>query len=175
MNGKHFEAQLKNPKAWSPVRSVGSIVGTEVHPESDESVWQSERADSCIFGEDEELGWAEYEAPWAWVEGGACTVDPVQLPNWFADSLNSNQVEFEQPWRLKILEDLKNRLPKDAFNDYQIAVDTNSWIHSGEARVNLNGVAFVDCVLQLEWMHTTGTLTILNPDGVSNMVNVCLM
>lgn len=26
ITGKHFETVLKNPKAWSPVRSVGSVV-----------------------------------------------------------------------------------------------------------------------------------------------------
>lgn len=26
ITGKHFETTLKNPKAWSPVRSVGSVV-----------------------------------------------------------------------------------------------------------------------------------------------------
>lgn len=62
-----YEIQPKNPKAWSPVHSVGSIVGTEVHPETDESVWSESSRDSCIFAEDDEMGWAEYDAPWSWV------------------------------------------------------------------------------------------------------------
>lgn len=82
-----YETQPKNPKAWSPVRSVGSVVGTEVHPEADESIWSAEGSrESCIFAEDEELGWAESEAVWSWVEAGACTIDQGQLPNWFAES-----------------------------------------------------------------------------------------
>lgn len=56
-----LETQPKNPKAWSPVHSVGSVVGTEVHPEVDESVWSDGSRESCLFAEDEELGWAEYE------------------------------------------------------------------------------------------------------------------
>ncbi|XP_022901913.1 tectonin beta-propeller repeat-containing protein isoform X3 [Onthophagus taurus] len=165
-----FETQLKNPRAWSPVRSVGSIVGTEVHPESDESLF-SDKADSCIFAEDEELGWAEYEAPWSFVAAGACTLDLNQLPNWFAEQGNAQHAELEQPWRLKILEDLRLRLDPDdqRFNDYPLAVDTSSWVHTGEARVNLNGNTFVDCVVQLEWVHTSGTLTILNSDGATTM------
>lgn len=67
--GGKFEIQPKNVKAWSPVHSVGSVVGTEVHPEADESIWSDSSRESCIFAEDEELGWAEYEAPWSWVCG----------------------------------------------------------------------------------------------------------
>lgn len=165
--GKHYETQLKNPKAWSPVRSVGSVVGTEVF--SDETVYQSDRQDSCIFAEDEELGWAEYEAPWSWVEAGACTVDIIQLPNWFAESSSGQDAYLDQPWRLKILANLKARLMKEHYEHYHKAIDTTSWVHMSEARVNLNG-PYVDCILQLEWLHTTGSLTILNPDGATTMV-----
>ncbi|KAJ8966147.1 hypothetical protein NQ314_003710 [Rhamnusium bicolor] len=167
-----IEVQPKNPKAWSPVHSVGSIVGTEVHPETDESVWSESSRDSCIFAEDEELGWAEYEAPWSWVEAGACTVDPSQLPNWFAESgCGTANEELEQPWRIKILEELRSRLPaQEAYTNYEQAVDTTSWIHSGEARVCLGSTGYVDCILQLEWVQTAGALTILNPDGATTMV-----
>ncbi|XP_008194152.1 tectonin beta-propeller repeat-containing protein isoform X3 [Tribolium castaneum] len=165
-----FETQPKNPKAWSPVHSVGSIVGTEVHPEVDESVWSDGSRESCIFAEDEELGWAEYEAPWSWVEAGACTVDPTQLPNWFAETGGgASQTEIGEPWRLKILQELKLRLPTEKYKNWQLAVDTTSWVHSGEARVSWGSGQFVDCVLQLEWVQTTGTLTVLNPDGASTM------
>lgn len=74
-----------------------------------------------------------------------------------------------------ILEELKRRLPENEYNQYDLAIDTSSWTHSGEARVNLGGTAYVDCVLQLEWMHTSGTLTILNPDGATTMVNFTLL
>lgn len=40
--GRSYEIQLKNPRAWSPVRSVGSVVGTEAHPESDSTVFDAE-------------------------------------------------------------------------------------------------------------------------------------
>lgn len=43
-------------------------------------------------------------------------------------------------------------------------------MHKGEARVNLGGVSFLDCILQLEWIQTTGTVTILNSDGATTMV-----
>lgn len=166
-----YETQPKNPKAWSPVHSVGSVVGTEVHPEADESIWSADGSrESCIFAEDEELGWAECEAAWSWVEAGACTIDQNLLPNWFAENSTAMHGEMDQTWRLKILDELKARLPKqDAFKHYQIAVDTTSWVHTAEARVNL-GAAFVDCILQLEWVQNCGTLTILNQDGVTTMV-----
>lgn len=53
VTGKAYEAQLKNPRAWSPVRSVGSMVGTEAHPESDSAVFES---DSIHHGSDAFLG-----------------------------------------------------------------------------------------------------------------------
>ncbi|KAK9712924.1 Integral peroxisomal membrane peroxin [Popillia japonica] len=168
IGGKHFETPLKNPRAWSPVRSVGSIVGTEVHPESDESLW-SDRQDSCIFAEDEELGWGEYEAPWSWVAAGACTIELNQLPNWFVEQGTITQTELDQPWRLQILEELKSRLQSQSYKNIPLAVDTTSWVHVGEGRINLNGSVYVDCVLQLEWVHTNGTLTILNSDGATTM------
>lgn len=169
-----YETQPKNPKAWSPVHSVGSIVGTEVHPEVDESVWSESSRESCIFAEDEELGWAEYEAPWSWVEAGACTVDPNQLPNWFAEAGSAGlQSEFDEPWRVKILQQLQVRSTvSEKFKNWQLAVDTTSWIHSGEARVAWGSGPFVDCILQLEWVEITGSLTILNPDGASPMVRL---
>ncbi|KAJ8969305.1 hypothetical protein NQ317_016553 [Molorchus minor] len=63
------------------------------------------------------------------------------------------------------------RLPcQDAYTSYEQAIDTTSWIHTGEARVSAGSTVFVDCILQLEWVQTIGTLTILNPDGATNMV-----
>lgn len=108
------------------------------------------------------------------VEAGACTVDPNQLPNWFGETgCGTTNEELEQPWRIKILEELKARLPaQDAYTHYEQAVDTTSWVHTGEARVSLGSSAFVDCILQLEWVQTTGALTILNPDGATTMVSI---
>lgn len=60
---------------------------------------------------------------------------------------------------------------QDAYTHYEPAVDTTSWVHTGEARVSLESSGFVDCILQLEWVQSTGTLTILNPDGASTMVS----
>lgn len=42
ISGRSYETQLKNPRAWSPVRSVGSVVGMEAHPESDSTVFDAE-------------------------------------------------------------------------------------------------------------------------------------
>lgn len=53
VSGKAYETQLKNPRAWSPVHSVGSMVGTEAHPESDSAVFES---DSIHHGSDAFLG-----------------------------------------------------------------------------------------------------------------------
>ncbi|XP_044750245.1 tectonin beta-propeller repeat-containing protein [Coccinella septempunctata] len=168
-----FESQPKNPKAWSPVHSVGSVVGVEARADADESVWSSK--DSCIFADDEELGWAEYEAPWSWVEAGACTIENGQTPNWFTIGNGSSIEELDQPWRKQILDSLKERIPNaEKYDSYEMAVDTSSWVQTGEARVSMKKRPFLDCSLQLEWLQNNGTLTILNPDGASTMTSFSL-
>lgn len=157
---QYFEAPLKNPKAWSPVRSVGSVVGTEVH--SNESIERIEREgeEGCIFAEDEEMGWAEYESRWWWVEVGACTIDPNHLPLWLSDvgtlkselsTVSSGRQCIDAPWRQRILQDLRKRervitssrisdldSSSTALNikgiEYELAVEGGTWTHSGEAR-----------------------------------------
>lgn len=74
---------------------------------------------------------------------------------------------------MQILQDLKARLLlQDVFVNYEQAVDTTSWIHTGQARISLGcSASYMDCTLQLEWMHSSGTLTIINPDGATTMVS----
>lgn len=107
------------------------------------------------------------------VESGACTIDLTQMPNWFGDSdLHQPNADFDQPWRIKILDDLKKRLPlKHTFSDFELAVNTTSWLHTAEARVHFNSSGYHECILQLEWIENNGTLTILNPDGATTMVS----
>lgn len=77
--------QQINPAAWSPVHSVGSMVGVEAHPETDGSVFDPDLTDSGVYGEDESAGiiyWTECEVLWHKVEAGACFVDPTNPPKW---------------------------------------------------------------------------------------------
>ncbi|KXJ78881.1 hypothetical protein RP20_CCG003236 [Aedes albopictus] len=182
--------QLKNSRAWSPVRSVGSVVGTEAHPESDSSVFEGESSrDSGVFGEYEDHGgsqnWADHEVQWVGCAAGAVSVDPNQLPNWFNDSCgNANQEELTQPWRIKILDDLKQRPPgplhESDFALYEKAIEMSSWVKSGEARVAKAGHAFEDCLIELEWVNNqgtgpdSGTLTVLNSDGITTKIQFSL-
>ncbi|XP_038118862.1 tectonin beta-propeller repeat-containing protein [Culex quinquefasciatus] len=182
--------QLKNARAWSPVRSVGSVVGTEAHPETDSSVFEGESSrDSGVFGEYEDHGgsqnWAECEVLWVGCAAGAVTVDPNQLPNWFNDSFaNANQEELTQPWRVRILDDLKLRPPgsmnTSEFATYEKAIEMSSWVKSGEARAAKAGHPFEDCLIELEWVNNqgtgpdSGTLTVLNPDGITTKMQFSL-
>lgn len=180
--------QLKNSRAWSPVRSVGSVLAMEAHPESDSVVFEGEgsnRDSGCFGGEDDFAGsqyWAECDVIWTGVAAGAVCVDPSQLPNWFNDSnIGASQAELAKPWRLKILEDLKERNAKMeiGFEEYEKAVEMSSWVKSGEVRASrLNGT-FEDCLIELEWVSAgigmdSGTLTILNSDGVSTKMQFSL-
>lgn len=76
-----------NPAAWSPVHSVGSMVGIEAHPETDGSIFDPDfRSDSGIYGEDDSntgIYWAECEVLWTKVEAGACSIDLSTPPKWY--------------------------------------------------------------------------------------------
>ncbi|VEN49848.1 unnamed protein product [Callosobruchus maculatus] len=191
--GARYETQPRHPRAWSPVHSAGSVVATEARPDTDGSVWSVGESSSCIFAEDEELGWAEFEASWSWIEAGACTVDPSPpLPNWFGDSSgcgSSSSLDVDAPWRQSILRELRRRTPPDdQFAHYERPGEAAaSWVHKGEARVQRGGDAgsWIDCLLELEWVQEgslgntgsimcTGSLTILNADGASTLHIVSL-
>ena len=181
ISGKH----LKNPRAWSPVRSVGSVVGIEAHPESDSAVFEAEGScrDSGVFGEDDFAGsqYIECDITWIGVAAGAVSVDPNQLPNWFNDAVDDTQAELAKPWRLKILEDLKTRNGKVAtgFETYEKPIETSSWVKSGEVRIARVNGTFDDCLIELEWVSSgsdmdSGTFTVLNSDGVSTKMQFSL-
>uniref|UniRef100_A0A182YKR0 Uncharacterized protein n=1 Tax=Anopheles stephensi TaxID=30069 RepID=A0A182YKR0_ANOST len=183
--------QLKNSRAWSPVRSVGSVVGTEAHPETDSSVFEGETSrDSGVFGECEDHGgsqnWTDCEVQWVGCSAGAVTVDPAMLPNWFNDSFSQNaSEELNQSWRLRLLDDLKKRIPANevesgAFAHYEKAIEMSSWVKSGEARCAKSGHPFEDCLIELEWVNNqgtgpdSGTLTVLNSDGITTKMQFSL-
>ncbi|XP_058061619.1 tectonin beta-propeller repeat-containing protein [Anopheles bellator] len=184
--------QLKNSRAWSPVRSVGSVVGTEAHPETDSIVFEVESSrDSGVFGECEDHGgsqnWTDCGVLWVGCSAGAVTVDPHLLPNWFHDSVSQTNAaeEVSQSWRMKLLEDLKNRLPANdlengAYAHYEKAIAMSSWVKSGEARCAKTGHPFEDCLIELEWVNNqecgpdSGTLTVLNSDGITTKMQLSL-
>ncbi|XP_066998371.2 tectonin beta-propeller repeat-containing protein isoform X2 [Anabrus simplex] len=172
-----IDSMRKHPKVWSPVRSAGSMVGIEVHPESDQSVFDPDfSGDLGTFGDDdaEEMYWAECDNVWLLVEAGACTVDPLSPPNWFIENPTTADLELSRPWRLKILDDLKKRVMKETagFDKYEKAIEMSSWVKTGDARCMLKdiGCQLEDCVLELEWVGSekdsldSGTLTILSPE-----------
>lgn len=184
---KHFETQLKNPRAWSPVRSVGSMVGTEAHPETDSTIFDADTTrDSGVFGEDDDHGgsqyWAECDVIWTSCSAGAVACDPAALPNWFIDVTSTTQTELVQPWRLSILEDLKNRFDGISIEmpeRYGKAVEKSSWVKSGEAKAAKPFGAFEECMIELEWVSCgggldSGTLTILNSDSVTTKMQFSL-
>ncbi|KAI9586935.1 tectonin beta-propeller repeat-containing protein [Glossina fuscipes] len=178
VTGKHYETQLKNPRAWSPVRSVGSAVGAEAHPESDSAVFD---ADSTHHGSDAFLGddddhagsqfWTECEVMWLCVTAGAVTINPNNLPNWFNEQVAADGcVDVNAPWRKDILEKLQKR--QLALNSipnlglYEKAVELSSWIKSAEARYQRpDTLECEDCLIELEWVssNAASTPTTQNP------------
>ncbi|XP_055376755.1 tectonin beta-propeller repeat-containing protein [Condylostylus longicornis] len=184
----HYEIKLKNPRAWSPVRSVGSIVGAEAHPETDLAVFDPENSrDTDVFADDDVSGsqyFTECDIVWIGCSAGAVEIDPLNLPNWFNDHLSSdNQEELKKEWRISILERLKT-LSKtvDGLNlkRCQKAIEMSSWIKSGEARAQKPGGTFEECLIELEWVSSTnreqdsGTFTILSPDGFTTKMQFSL-
>lgn len=182
----------RHRRSWSPMRSMGSVVGTEAMPDSDTIVFQSDTSrDSGVFGEDDDVAgdsqyWQDMDMIWTVCSAGAVFVDVNALPNWFNESVvQVTQHELTEQWRLKIVEDLAkqaNRVNEmEEREKYQLAVDTSSWVKSGEAKMaKLNG-QFEECLIELEWVSASGgqdmdsgTLTILNPDGVTTKMQFSL-
>lgn len=184
ISGKHYERSSKHPRAWSPVRSVGSMVGTEANPESDSSVFETDsNRGSCIFSEeDDQCGtqyWSDSETTWTSCTAGAVLVEPNQLPTWFKDSVTHSDsfVDLNKEWRIKMVECLKNRLNGFDTSNYEKAIEMSSWVKSVEAKVAKNDT-FEDALIELEWLTSatsgSGTLTILNLDGVTTKMQLSL-
>ncbi|XP_068143293.1 tectonin beta-propeller repeat-containing protein [Drosophila tropicalis] len=194
-----FETQLKNPRAWSPVRSVGSVVGTEAHPESDSAVFESDSAhhgSDVFLGEDDDHTgsqfWTECGILWSCVATGAVCLDVSNLPNWFNEqSSNDSQVDVNANWRKDILSKLQLRQQKLAkmqeMAKFEKAVELSSWIKSSDARYQRPGGEYEDCIIELEWVsgvssstnaatgatadcNDSGTFTVLSPDGSSTKI-----
>ncbi|XP_017792248.1 PREDICTED: tectonin beta-propeller repeat-containing protein [Habropoda laboriosa] len=184
VSGKGMGSTVKiNPAAWSPVHSVGSMVGVEAHPETDGSIFDPDlTSDSGVYGEDESSGamyWAECDASWYKVEAGACFVDPCNPPKWIADTNNASHGNIAEVWRMYILEELKKRLEtvKHDPEIYEKVVEKSSWVKNGDAKCKVKGSAsYEDCVIELEWISSdsgsldSGIVTILNSDGATTIM-----
>lgn len=186
----------------SYMRSAGSVLGMEAMPDAESAVFHSDSSrDSGVFGAEDDDAlmmagaaagsfWQEQlDMVWAMCAAGAVQVDVNSgLPNWFNDSAAlqsaAGQEDLTQPWRLKIIEDLAlqansvNGMPER--EKYELAVDTSSWVKTGEARMAKMNGQFEECLIELEWVSSSGggasesgsgmdsgTLTMLNPDGVT--------
>ncbi|XP_017059867.1 tectonin beta-propeller repeat-containing protein [Drosophila ficusphila] len=191
-----FETQLRNPRAWSPVRSVGSVVGTEAHPESDSTVFESDsthHGSDVFLGEDDDHTgsqfWTECGILWSCVAPGAVTVDVGNMPNWFNEQLTSDsKVDVNANWRKDILSKLQRRQEKLAklqtVAKFEKAVELSSWVKSADARYQRPGGEFEDCIIELEWVSSgsgtsgsetsrsgdSGTFTVLSPDGAATKI-----
>ncbi|CAH0406485.1 unnamed protein product [Chilo suppressalis] len=173
MTGKSYETTLKNPRAWSPVRSVGSVVGMEAQPDSDSSVFD---VDSGMYFDEEvsQTAWGTCDTTWTFVDAGACCVDTVQIPHWFTDNQNAHNSDLSTKWRIQILESLKNR--NQGYNidlsNYGIAIEEKGWTRSCESRlINANNTG-EDCILSLYWhaLENIGTLSVFQPDGTIKFI-----
>ncbi|KAK0160372.1 hypothetical protein PV328_007788 [Microctonus aethiopoides] len=184
VSGKGMTSTIKvNPAAWSPVHSVGSMVGVEAHPETDNSIFDPDlTGDSGVCGEDESsatMYWAESNVLWSKVEAGACIIDPANPPKWTVCGHSMNYEEISEPWRIHILETLRSRMNNLNFDTskWEKAIDRSSWIKHGDARYKLKGSnIYEDCAVELEWISSdsstldSGTLTVLNIDGITALM-----
>ncbi|KAK1121372.1 hypothetical protein K0M31_010666 [Melipona bicolor] len=184
VSGKGMGNVVKiNPAAWSPVHSVGSMVGIEAHPETDGSIFDPDlTSDSGVYGEDESSGamyWAECDTSWYKVEAGACFVDTSNLPKWIADTNGTGHGDIAEAWRIYILEELKKRLQKVQYDRsiYEKVVEKSSWVKNGDAKCKLKGsTSYEDCIIELEWISSdsgsldSGIVTILNSDGATTVM-----
>ena len=83
------------------------------------------------------------------------------------NSQASIQPELSKPWRIQILKELKMRTDKATagFENYEKAIEKNSWVKSGKAKAVLKDSIPELCSLELEWIGSeSGTLSILSLD-----------
>ncbi|CAH2237437.1 jg5570 [Pararge aegeria aegeria] len=172
LTGKSYETTLKNPRAWSPVRSVGSVVGMEAQPDSDSSVFD---VDSGMYFDEEvsQMAWGTCDATWTFIEAGACSIDTIQVPHWFSDSKNAHNSDITAKWRSQILDCLKSR---NSFNidlsNFGLAIEEKGWTRSCEARLVSDNNICEDSILSLYWhaVENAGTLSVFQPDGTIKFI-----
>ncbi|XP_039292319.1 tectonin beta-propeller repeat-containing protein [Nilaparvata lugens] len=165
--------------AWSPVRSVGSLVGMEADPNTDPGSALDLDAERAVFRERDDPADGEcYNAQpllWSCVEAGAVTIDPSFPPNWFLDGSSSSLAESNSKsmWRNKILEELKDRriIETRGYESYEVVSKVSSCVKSIECKVSLPGSSTIEeCVLELEWTSNeadeieSGTLSVISID-----------
>ncbi|RZF34504.1 hypothetical protein LSTR_LSTR011746 [Laodelphax striatellus] len=164
--------------AWSPVRSVGSLVGMEADPNTDPGSALDLEAERAVFREKDDPSeglWQQQDSLWCCVEAGAVTIDPSFPPNWFLDGSSSslNETNSKSMWRNKILEELKDRRAMETrgYENYEIVCKVSSCVKSIECKVSLPGSCNVEeCVLELEWTSNeaneieSGTLSVISID-----------
>lgn len=172
LSGKSYETTLKNPRAWSPVRSVGSVVGMEAQPDSDSSVFD---VDSGMYFDEEvsQTAWGTCDATWTFIEAGACSIDVVQTPHWFTDSKNAYNSDITAKWRFQILDSLKSRKKLETDHDnYGLAIEMKGWTRSCEARLVCENNTSEESILSLYWhaSENIGTLSVFQPDGTIKFI-----
>lgn len=156
-----------NPTVWSPVQSVGGVLGTEALPDTDLSLYSSDPMGDHLEA-DGIWGGGDSSMLWTCVAAGAVSIDPITLPNWFVETSQAPlQGELSKPWRVKILQELKARTDKatNGFETFEKAIEKMSWVKCGTAKAMLKESLPEICSLELEWIGSeSGSLSILNLD-----------
>lgn len=75
-----------NPTVWSPMQSIGGVLGTEALPDSDPCVFTSEDTMDGLYNLETDGVWGGTDSSMLWtcVAAGAVSIDPVSPPNWYA-------------------------------------------------------------------------------------------
>lgn len=172
--GSQFDADepdvKTNPTVWSPIQSVGGVLGTEAMAGDDLNVYSGEDTLCGFYNSDADGVWGTNDSNMLWtcVAAGAVFIEPLSLPNWFVENSQALlQPELSKPWRVKILQELKQRTEKTSvgFENYEKAVEKTSWVKCGTAKAVLKDSLPELCSLELEWIGSeSGSLSILSLD-----------
>ncbi|BES95319.1 DysFN [Nesidiocoris tenuis] len=180
-NGDVASSQKPQRKltAWSPIRSVGSLLGLEANQYTDpnaefDGIVHPEREDTL----EGDPGWFQADTLWIGVEAGALDLNPTQLPQWFLDATFSDGLE-KAPWRNKMLNDLKaaNAFTSKGFENYVIAVEMTSCVKSVEchyAPFESDGNSIEECILELEWISNRCSTVETASLSVSTLDKSCI-
>ncbi|KAI5702466.1 hypothetical protein M8J75_000446 [Diaphorina citri] len=163
---------VKNSRLGCPVRSVGSLLGMEVNPDTDDSGLDVDTERDAFQEKQNDALACVFQVKWSCVEAGAVHVSPSNLPRWFLNE-HSFSIEENETWRTHILAKLQERHVNTQAFHYENAVETISWVKSIQSKVCLPGDSskLEDAIVELEChgvesdVLESAEIRILAPDG----------
>ncbi|KAL1459638.1 hypothetical protein WDU94_011602 [Cyamophila willieti] len=142
---------VNKSRLWCPLQSVGSLLGMEVNPDTDDSGLDVDtERDAFLEKQNESLACVQ-NTKWSCVEAGAVLVSPNNVPRWFCNA--SVSIDEKETWRQHILDNLEERRMRElrVGANYETAIEITSWVRAMTSKVSLEGGKMEDVQVEIEW------------------------